>query len=233
MKYRERMKIRANQADIEEVLLRLGELELQINSPSRRLMIVEFDHSPERYQHVMDQLSEISNPVKVYRSITPIYDDNDFAEAELFQISYPDLNIAGIDTVSTRCSGCENRVSGRPPTACASLLAKVSIAFVNNDFSIISKALRDLLEREGLSGLSNVPFDDAHQHLHFAARSSIGELMVHEDEFVAYGGRCSQCNSHRYEMHFGPQRYKRSNWSLDDFVSTDLRGGDVDRKSHV
>jgi hypothetical protein len=193
-----------------------------------RLAICERIYEPDAFGRFQRIVAETGFHPKVYHSIVPEYSADDLENADLFSLSYPDAWVEYAPPMEIECRTC-GKMKLKLDTAFRARSAELTspIVFVNNQFPIVSLQFRNAIREAGLKGAELRPFDIREQSFYLSARSGVGELDVRLDEFLGYRGQCDNCGWHLYDMHFGPQRYRRANWNGDDFVWTDVRCGDV------
>jgi hypothetical protein len=185
-------------------------------------LILHQDYCRGAYEDIEQKLTAAKVRPKLFQNIYPEFDDADYSGAPLLNVAFPDLSISGMPLVY-RCPVCERRRTAREYATRVSRVNSAAPALsVNGTFDILSFGTLKQLERVGLRGMENRPFDEEGQYFYLSARTELGELIIHPGETRGYRGHCPACAMPRFEVYFGPFRFSRSKWSGDDFVWAEL-----------
>lgn len=161
--------------------------------------------------------------VKVTQSVWPVFDDQDYEQAPLWVIYFPDLWIDEID-FSSACGECgRKRITVDTRVRVSEVRSKKPLLSVNGQFKIVAARVASAIGGT-LSGACFHPFDDQGRYFYLNSERDLGHLIVKE-EVIGYTGPCSQCGRPKFTMFFGPLRFAKSLWQGDDIVHESFHDG--------
>ena len=155
--------------------------------------------------------------VDVRHSIWTFYDDCDYLESPLWDLVFPEIWIDELD-FENQCSECNvKRIFIDTSIKINGFKCNHAICVVNGQFIIVRNDLRLAIE-SSLSGARFSPFDFDEAFYYLEGTSALKNIIIRNDEVINFNGICNKCSFPKYDMFFGPLRYKKDEWDGKDIV---------------
>jgi hypothetical protein len=185
-------------------------------------LIIHQDYRVGAVEDIAQRLAAANLTPRLFHNIYPEFEEADFSEAPLVNVAFPDVSISG-EPMVLKCPECGTRRTSRDYGKWVRRVSSAApVLSVNGAVDILTYAALDQIRDAGLRGLEDHPFDEEGRYSYLAARTELGEALIHTDETRGYRGRCGVCGRPLFDVHFGPFRFSRGKWSGEDFAWAEI-----------
>jgi hypothetical protein len=180
-------------------------------------VVLRGDYELGRYEQLVARLQSSGFQPLAFRSVAPEFDEADFAQSDLLALSFADLDLDGYYE-QAKCGTCKRGTAARDYSKrVRKLKTKHKVGMAGIWAVVVHETVKVRAEDE-LRGAVLRPFDEAGEYYYLAAATSIEQQTVRPEDGLNVRGACSECGRYRYDVFFGPLRYRRKGWNGDDVV---------------